>query len=297
MVFLAYVVFLAEEYVVFLDAAGEVVRFLAAGEVVRFFAATAGAVLDALATDAGALAVFGDTAAAELLPERFAAGEVVRAKDGSTDVAESVNASAAESAARANTGAVSPSARSARTTKGFFAAVRRPYDHETRARAPSSVISSSSQPHIPRASPSVPHTAHYPPTITFVDNVRAIDRPTRWKDTDRATRDTLLAARARRVRARVAFARASITRTATAFAATCALSVVREVDIVNILKRVCVRIVTRAPRGRRRATARRRRARARERGRGRGGGRPRARMVGHMEGLRRGCGLVIDAMG
>ena len=90
---------------------------------------------------------------------------------------ESVNASAAESATRLNTGAVSPSARSARTTKDFFAAVRRPYVHETRARAHSSVISSPFPLHSPFSPPLVPHTAHPPlPTITIVDNAGAIPR-------------------------------------------------------------------------------------------------------------------------
>ena len=213
----------------------------------RFFAATAGAVLDAfLATAFGALAVFGDTAAAELLPERLAAGEEVRAKDGSTDVAESVNASAAESATRPNTGAVSPSARSARTTKDFFAAVRRPYVHETRARAHSSVISSPFPLHLPFSPPLVPHTAHPPlPTITIVDNARAIPRRARYwsrvkiPSASRAPRSRARASRDSRGR--------SSTRTATALAATRALSVVMEVDIVNIFSSACcVRIVTTA---------------------------------------------------
>ena len=235
-----------------------VVRFLAAELVVRFFAATAGAVLDAFATRFGALAVFGDTAAAELLPERFAAGEVVRAKDGSTDVAESVNASAAESATRLNTGAVSPSARSARTTKDFFAAVRRPYVHETRARAHSSVISSPFPLHSPFSPPLVPHSAHPPlPTITIVDNARAIPRRARYWSRVKIPS----ASRAPRSRARPSHDSRgrSSTRTATALAATRALSVVMEVDIVNIFSSACcVRIVTGAPlaRGRRHAHGR-----------------------------------------
>ena len=253
-----------------------VVRFLAAGVVVRFFAATAGAVLDAFATRFGALAVFGDTAAAELLPERFAAGEVVRAKDGSTDVAESVNASAAESATRLNTGAVSPSARSARTTKDFFAAVRRPYVHETRARAHSSVISSPFPLHSPFSPPLVPHSAHPPlPTITIVDNARAIPRRARYWSRVKIPS----ASRAPRSRARPSHDSRgrSSTRTATALAATRALSVVMEVDIVNIFSSACcVRIVTGAPlaRGRRHAHGRP------GAGRGRGGGAKRRETAG-----------------
>jgi len=81
-----------------------VVRFLVVAAGVVFFALYAVAFLaftPGAAAGAG-FAVFGDTAAAELLPDRRAAGDVVDvANDGSTDVAESVNASAAENAARA----------------------------------------------------------------------------------------------------------------------------------------------------------------------------------------------------
>ena len=80
-----------------------VVRFLVVAAGVVFFALYAVAFLAFTPGAAGAgFAVFGDTAAAELLPDRRAAGDVVDvANDGSTDVAESVNASAAENAARA----------------------------------------------------------------------------------------------------------------------------------------------------------------------------------------------------
>ena len=81
-----------------------VVRFLVVAAGVVFFALYAVAFLaftPGAAAGAG-FAVFGDTAEAELLPDRRAAGDVVDvANDGSTDVAESVNASAAENAARA----------------------------------------------------------------------------------------------------------------------------------------------------------------------------------------------------
>lgn len=81
-----------------------VVRFVVVAAAVVFFALYAVAFL-AFTPGAAAVAgfaVFGDTAAAELLPDRRAAGDVVDvANDGSTDVAESVNASAAENAARA----------------------------------------------------------------------------------------------------------------------------------------------------------------------------------------------------
>ena len=79
-------------------------RFVVVAAGVVFFALYAVAFLaftPGAAAGAG-FAVFGDTAAAELLPDRRAAGDVVDvANDGSTDVAESVNASAAENAARA----------------------------------------------------------------------------------------------------------------------------------------------------------------------------------------------------
>jgi len=81
-----------------------VVRFVVVAAGVVFFALYAVAFLAFTAGAAAGVgfAVFGDTAAAELLPDRRAAGDVVDvAKDGSTDVAESVNASAAENAARA----------------------------------------------------------------------------------------------------------------------------------------------------------------------------------------------------
>ena len=78
-------------------------RFVVVAAGVVFFALYAVAFLAFTPGAAGAgFAVFGDTAAAELLPDRRAAGDVVDvANDGSTDVAESVNASAAENAARA----------------------------------------------------------------------------------------------------------------------------------------------------------------------------------------------------
>jgi len=112
--------------VVVLERTRFVVRFVVVAAGVVFFAFFVVAFTAGAAAGAG-FAVFGDTAAAELLPDRRAAGDVVDvAKDGSTDVAESVNASAAENAARAkDTPWDSRSSFAARTTK-LFACVLRP---------------------------------------------------------------------------------------------------------------------------------------------------------------------------